>query len=50
MSVCVNFPLFSIVACLMCAVISGVLPGRAARKLTLTLSLAVSVTSAILFV
>ena len=49
MSFCVNFPLFSIVACLICAVLSGILPGRAARRLTLALSLAVSLASAVLF-
>ena len=49
MSFCVNFPLFSIVACLICAVVSSLLPGKAARKLSLALSLAVSVTSAMLF-
>ena len=49
MSFCVNFPLFSIVASLMCAVISGVLPGRAARKLSLALSLATAIMSSILF-
>ena len=49
MNFSVNFPLFSVVLCLMSAVISCVLPGRAARRLSLALSLAVSITSGILF-
>lgn len=49
MSFCVNFPLFSIVACLVSAVLSSVLPGRAARKLSLALSLAAALTSGVLF-
>ena len=49
MNFSVNFPLFSVVLCLMSAVISCVLPGRAARRLSLVLSLAVSITSGMLF-
>ena len=49
MNFSVNFPLFSVVLCLMSAVISCVLPGRAARRLSLALSLAVSITSGMLF-
>ncbi len=49
MSFSVNFPLFSIVACLVSAVLSSVLPGRAARKLSLGLSLAVAIASGLLF-
>ena len=41
MSFCVNFPLFCIVACLLCAVISSVLKDRAARLVSLGLALAV---------
>ena len=49
MSFSVNFPLFTVVASLMCAVISTVLPGRAARRLSLVLSLSAALSSAILF-
>ena len=37
MAFAVNFPLFSIVLCLMSAVISSLLPGRHARRLSLLL-------------
>ncbi len=46
MSFSVNFPLFSVVASLMCAVVSSVLPGKAARRLSLALTGAITVTSA----
>ena len=49
MSFSVNFPLFSVVASLLCAVISAVLPGKAARKLSLVLTGLVCVSSAVLF-
>lgn len=49
MSFCVNFPLFSVVGCLLCAVISSILPGRAARRLSLALSFTVGLASALLF-
>lgn len=48
MSFCVNFPLFCVVAALMCSVVSSVLKGRAARILTMTLNLAVVSTSAVI--
>lgn len=48
MSFCVNFPLFSVVACLIFSVISGVLPGKYARALSLCLTAAISVTSGVL--
>ncbi len=48
MSFYLNFPLFSVVAALMCAVVSSVLPGKAARALSLTLTALVSISSAIL--
>ena len=49
MNFSVNFPLFSVVLCLMSAVISCVLPGRAARRLSLVLTGLVCVSSAVLF-
>lgn len=42
MSFAANLPLFSIVACLMCAVVSSVLPSRVANGLTRLLALAVT--------
>lgn len=41
MSFCVNFPLFCVVACLLCAVISSVVKDRAARLVSIGLALAV---------
>lgn len=41
MSFCVNFPLFCVVACLLCAVISSVLKDKAARLVSMGLTLAV---------
>lgn len=41
MSFCVNFPLFCVVACLLCAVISSVVKDRAARLISIGLALAV---------
>ena len=49
MSFSVNFPLFSVVASLICAVASSVLSGRAARRLSLILSACVCAGSAVLF-
>ena len=48
MAFSVNFPLFSIVLCLLCAVVSSLLGGRAARIVSLALCAAVAVASAIL--
>ena len=45
MSFAVNFPLFTIVACLVCSVVSSVLDGKHARRLSMCLSFAVAVTS-----
>ena len=45
MSFVVNFPLFSIVACLICSVASGLMKGPAARRLSLCLSGAICLTS-----
>lgn len=45
MSFAVNFPLFSIVLSLMCSVISSMLDGKAARRLSMALSLTCSVLS-----
>jgi multicomponent Na+:H+ antiporter subunit D len=49
MSFSLNFPLFSVVASLICAVVSSVLSGTAARRLSLTLSLCICTGSAVLF-
>lgn len=45
MSFAVNFPLFTIVASLVCSVVSSVLDGKHARRLSMCLSFAVAVTS-----
>ena len=45
MSFAVNFPLFSIVASLVCSVVSSVLDGKHARRLSMCLSFLVAVTS-----
>lgn len=50
MAFAVNFPLFSIVLCLMSAVISSLLPGRHARRLSLLLCAIVALGSAALLV
>lgn len=50
MSFCVNFPLFSVVACLILSVVSGVLPGKYARQLSLFLTSAICITSALLLI
>lgn len=42
MSFCVNFPLFSIILSLLCSVITSMLHGKAARRLTLFLTSAVA--------
>ena len=44
MSFDVNFPLFTIVASLVCSVVSSVLDGKHARRLSMCLSFAVAVT------
>ncbi len=43
MAFSVNFPLFAIVLCLVCSVVSSVLSGRAARRLSLALCAVVAV-------
>ena len=50
MSFCVNFPLFSVVACLIFSVVSGVLPGKYARALSLSLTAIISAPSAVLLI
>ena len=45
MSFAVNFPLFAIVASLVCSVVSSVLDGKHARRLSMCLSFAVAVSS-----
>ena len=45
MSFTVNYPLFSVVASLLCSVISGLLPGKAARRLSLCLSTVICISS-----
>lgn len=47
MSFAVNLPLFSIVACLICSVVSSVLPGRWAKWLSRLLALAVAACAAL---
>lgn len=46
MNIFINIPLFSIVLCLICSVVSSVLSGRWARKLTIALTAALSIGSA----
>lgn len=45
MSFAINFPLFSIVLSLVCSVVSSLLPGRAARRLSMALTVAVAAMS-----
>ncbi len=48
MAFVVNFPLFAVVLCLICSVVSSVLPGRAARRLSLSLCALVAIGAALL--
>ena len=50
MSFVLNFPLFAVVLCLISAVLSSVLPGRAARRLAMTLYAVIAVMNACVLV